>query len=162
MMKNFLKKIFLFIIPGFFLTGCAFDTYDDGVYATAEPDVNVIITYGTPYWYSGSLYWLYNGIYYYPYYYNNYRYMRPIGPRFRPNPPRPPRRPGNFNRPPQGQPQPGHSFDNGPRKPNFQGRPNINNRSFGGRISGGSQHPSGGVSRPAPSVNRSTVQGSHR
>lgn len=40
-------------------------------------DYNIVIRYGTPYYYNGSLlYYLYNDLYYYPFYYDNYWYMR--------------------------------------------------------------------------------------
>lgn len=38
---------------------------------------NIIISYGTPYYYDGYLnYYFYEGLYYYPIYYNNYWYFR--------------------------------------------------------------------------------------
>ena len=55
------------------------DMYDD-------VDVNVIITYGTPYYNTNGLllYYMYRDMYYYPYYYNNtyyfHRYYRPLPP----------------------------------------------------------------------------------
>jgi hypothetical protein len=59
-------------------------TTQDDIYVEAEADVvrsnvdfNVVIRYGTPYYYEGSLlYYLYNGLYYYPFYYDNYWYVR--------------------------------------------------------------------------------------
>ena len=38
---------------------------------------NIIVQYGTPYYYNGYLnYYFYEGLYYYPVYYNNYWYFR--------------------------------------------------------------------------------------
>lgn len=49
----------------------------DYVYDTTT-DISVIITYGKPAYYNGSLlYYYYKGWYYYPYYYGNNWYFRP-------------------------------------------------------------------------------------
>ncbi len=43
----------------------------------SDIDFNIVIRFGTPYYYRGSiLYYLYNGIYYYPYWYDDYWYVR--------------------------------------------------------------------------------------
>lgn len=114
-------------------------------------DFNIIIRYGTPYYYEGNiLYYLYNGIYYYPFYYNNYWYVRAYNrpftyidrrPYFRPNRhdyrfspgtyrgfdrPRSPRyynpRP-NFNREPQRRPEQRSNFNREPQR-RIEQRPN--------------------------------------
>ena len=50
--------------------------YNDDI-VRVDVDYNVVIRFGTPYYYQGSiLYYIYNGLYYYPFYYNNYWYIR--------------------------------------------------------------------------------------
>ena len=59
-------------------------TTQDDIYVETSVDVvrstisyDVIIRYGKPYYYGESiLYYVYNDLYYYPYYYNNYWYLR--------------------------------------------------------------------------------------
>jgi hypothetical protein len=84
------KTIFTFIFAImvlFALNSCGVYTYattQDDLYTEAyadvvrsDVDVNLVINYGTPYYYDGALlYYLYNGLYYYPFYYDNYWYMR--------------------------------------------------------------------------------------
>jgi len=71
----------------FSISSCETYTYattQDAIYVEAEVDVvrsnvsfDVIIQYGTPYYRDGVLlYYLYRDIYYYPFYYNNYWYVR--------------------------------------------------------------------------------------
>lgn len=71
----------------FSLSSCETYTYattQDDIYVEAEVDVvrsnvsfDVIIQYGTPFYRDGVLlYYLYRDIYYYPFYYNNYWYVR--------------------------------------------------------------------------------------
>ena len=57
--------------------------YDDEVHTTNQEalldniDINLIVTYGTPFYYHDYLnYYYYGGLYYYPIYYNNYWYFR--------------------------------------------------------------------------------------
>jgi len=84
-----MKKLFYILLIAFTicLSACSFETYattqddihteyvEDIVYS--DIDMNIVIRYGRPYYYNGSiLYYFYNNIYYYPYYYNNYWYMR--------------------------------------------------------------------------------------
>ena len=79
-----MKKILCGIIALMFLftmNSCssiyAEAAYEDGIYYETD-NVSVVITYGTPYYYNGSLwYYLYNGLYYYPFYYDGYWYLRP-------------------------------------------------------------------------------------
>lgn len=43
----------------------------------SDVDFNIVVRYGTPYYYNGSiLYYIYRDLYYYPFYYNNYWYVR--------------------------------------------------------------------------------------
>lgn len=98
-----MKKIFLSLIFSigilFSMSSCISSTYaqdviveDDGVGVS----MGVVVRYGTPYYFEGSiLYYLYNGWYYYPYLTGNgyylYRYSRPLPPprhgyRFEPRP----------------------------------------------------------------------------
>ena len=58
--------------------------YGDEVYTTNQEalldniDINLIVTYGTPYYYNNYLnYYYYRGLYYYPIFYHNYWYFRP-------------------------------------------------------------------------------------
>ena len=72
----------LFSLNSWVVNGYA--TTQDDIYAETEVDVvrsnvsfDVIIQYGTPYYRDGALlYYLYRDIYYYPFYYNNYWYVR--------------------------------------------------------------------------------------
>lgn len=140
-MKNLLIKakkiliVFLFAFTLVSYSSCettqvtvSDNVYDDYYQYEIRPTVtfDILIRYGVPYYYNGNiLYYLYDGIYYYPYWYNDYWYVkafiRPINPlrhnyhfrpsyrdyRFAPGVYRgygvPPRRPhnGHMNRPPQ-------------------------------------------------------------
>jgi hypothetical protein len=85
-----MKKLYIFLIVlmmMFSLSSCETYTYattQDDIYVETEGDVvrsnvsfDVIIQYGTPYYRDGVLlYYLYRDIYYYPFYYNNYWYVR--------------------------------------------------------------------------------------
>ena len=83
------KIVYLFAITimMFSMYSCTFETYattQDDIYynssvdiVRSDVDVNLVIRFGTPFYYEGSLlYYLYNDIYYYPYYYNSYWYFR--------------------------------------------------------------------------------------
>lgn len=49
----------------------------ENVVVRSDVDFSIVIRYGTPYYFNGSLlYYLYNGLYYYPYFYDNYWYVR--------------------------------------------------------------------------------------
>ena len=51
--------------------------YDD-TYTTSSVTFSTVVRYGTPYYIDNILsYYLYKGIYYYPYRYNNYWYFYP-------------------------------------------------------------------------------------
>lgn len=57
--------------------------YDQEVFDN-RINYNIVIRYGTPYYYDGYLrYYFYEGIYYYPVYYNNYWYFRTFRQPFR-------------------------------------------------------------------------------
>lgn len=75
-----IKKILMILSLVFILSSCAV-TLDETI-----PSTDVIIRYGTPYYYDNTLtYYHYNGWYYYPYYRDRimyyHRYQRPIPPR---------------------------------------------------------------------------------
>lgn len=85
-----MKKLYILLIGlmmCFSLNSCSFEAYpttQDDIYVSAETDIvqsnidyNIVIRYGRPYYYNGSLlYYIYDNLYYYPYYYNNYWYFR--------------------------------------------------------------------------------------
>ena len=89
-MENLRKIMYLTIIYICMivsLSSCSMDVYattQDDIYVEAEVDVvrsnvsfDVIIQYGTPFYRDDVLlYYLYRDIYYYPFYYNNYWYVR--------------------------------------------------------------------------------------
>lgn len=59
-------------------------TTQDDIYTETSVDIvrsdvnfNIIVRYGTPYYMNGELlYYMYDGLYYYPFYYDNYWYVR--------------------------------------------------------------------------------------
>ena len=87
---NIMKTLKIFILGLMMclcLSSCYVETYattQDDMYVQTEVDVvksdvnyNIVIRYGTPYYYNGNiLYYIYNNLYYYPYYYNDYWYFR--------------------------------------------------------------------------------------
>ena len=86
-MKRKLLTFLVALFMMFTITSCDVYTYattQDDIYVETDADVvrsnvsfNVIIQYGIPYYRNGALlYYLYNDIYYYPFYYNNYWYVR--------------------------------------------------------------------------------------
>lgn len=97
-----MKKIILSLVFGVIamlsMNSCITPAYSQDVAVSesnGEVNVDLIIRYGTPYYFEGSLlYYLYDSWYYYPYRYNNmwyyYRYSRPFpvhhGYRFTPYP----------------------------------------------------------------------------
>lgn len=86
-MKKLIKKLLIACVLVFSLQSCVVSgyaqdsMYDDDVAISTEvsnTDVSLIVRFGTPYYYNNRiLYYLYNGIYYYPFYYDNYWYFRP-------------------------------------------------------------------------------------
>ena len=86
-MKTKLLTFLVCLMMIFSLNSCVVSGYattQDDIYTETEVDVvrsnvsfDVIIQYGTPYYRDGALlYYLYRDIYYYPFYYNNYWYVR--------------------------------------------------------------------------------------
>lgn len=89
-----MKNIFMLFIGIFMmlaLSSCEMYTsipsYQDDVYestfynleARSTVTFDIIYTYGIPYWYDGRIiYWYYDNLYYYPYWYDNYWYVRPF------------------------------------------------------------------------------------
>ena len=154
-MKRRIFTILIGLIMLFSLSSCETYTYattQDDIYVEAEVDVvrsnvsfDVIIQYGTPYYRDGVLlYYLYRDIYYYPFYYNNYWYVRAYRrpfthfdtrPYFRPHKYDYRFSPGHyrgFDRPDRPTPNYRHNPnirrpDNHPR-PNVDRRPNVNIR----------------------------------
>ena len=86
-MKRILFNILFFLFSVFSIfsmTSCGTMTataqYDNTYAATdnIDIDVRVIFRYGTPYYYNGMLnYYAYDGIYWYPFWYDNMWYFRP-------------------------------------------------------------------------------------
>ena len=81
-------KHFIFaLLFSFILCSCETSSYvttQDDIYVenevnivSSDIDFNVVVQFGTPYYYNGRvIYYFYNDLYYYPYYYNNYWYVR--------------------------------------------------------------------------------------
>lgn len=119
----------------FSLNSCETYTYattQDDIHVEAEADVvrsnvsfDVIIQYGTPFYRDGVLlYYLYRDIYYYPFYYNNYWYVRAYRRPFNHFDTRPYFRPHKYDY----RFSPGHyrGFDRPNRpKPNYRHNPNM-------------------------------------
>lgn len=75
-----IKKILIILSLVFLLSSCTV-TLDETL-----PTTEIIVRYGTPYYYDNTLtYYHYNGWYYYPYYRDRimyyHRYQKPIPPR---------------------------------------------------------------------------------
>lgn len=82
-----LKILFIALLMMFTFSSCETYTYtttQDDIYTETTVDIvrsnvsfDIVIRYGTPFYYEGSLlYYIYDGLYYYPFYYNNYWYVR--------------------------------------------------------------------------------------
>ena len=160
-----MKKIKYFLIMLFAVisfsacttTFASTQQYDDDTYTTVSTtvDFSTIVMYGTPYYIDNVLsYYLYKGIYYYPYRYNNYwyfypsHYMRPRGfvyhyqPGYRhfmrpaprgyefKRPPLRPDRPNNFGNSQMRPNRPPTNFSRPNNRPSFENRqrPSMNNR----------------------------------
>ena len=100
-MKNFLFIVSV-ILTSICCTSCIAPSYMETT--VSDEESNLVIRYGTPYYYGGTIaYYMYNGGYFYPYSYNNMqgfrRYSRPLPPRksYRPAPK--PRTHGDMSRP---------------------------------------------------------------
>lgn len=119
-------------------TSCITSSYAET--SVGNEDISLIVRYGTPYYYNGTLsYYLYNGYYFYPYrYYNRtyfHKYRRPLPPPRRHDyrPPMPPQnRGGHFGRPSQ---PPRNNGTIRPSTPSRGDRPMRGNTrpNFGGR-----------------------------
>ena len=75
-----IKKLLLILSLAFIFSSCAITTDE------TLPTVDVVVRYGTPYYYDNILtYYRYNGWYYYPYYRGRtmyyHRFDRPVRPR---------------------------------------------------------------------------------
>lgn len=150
-----MKKTILFIVFAICamltFSSCVSPAYAQGVEITecdGNVDINVIVRYGTPYYYEGSiLYYMYDGFYYYPRLIDNhwryYRYARPLPPprhyhngyhsgRYNPH------RSSTYRN------YPGHRNGGSIHHPNrhFGGSMNHHPRPSGGGMQGG-HHPSG-------------------
>lgn len=124
-MKKIILSLAIMLISIFTFSSCVTTAYaDDDTYGHSY-DYNVIITNGTPFIVNGLIaYYLYNNMYFYPYYRNGIyhfcRYEKPLPhdrmPRFyKPMPPR-----NNM-----------HMYNNREFNLNRQQRPSQNDRSFG-------------------------------
>lgn len=151
-MKKFILSIIFGIGILFSMSSCAVSTYaQDEIYYDVDDDISIVIRYGTPYYFEGSiLYYSYNGWYYYPYYLNNsyyyYRYSRPLPP-----------------------PRHGHRFV--PRhgdRPHYYGGHHHNHhfdRHHGndrGHIDSGHIHHNGGIQNGRPNIGGSRNHGFNR
>lgn len=148
-----MKKLFLGLLLGitvlFTTNSCITGAYAQDVVITetnGDVDVSLVIRYGTPYYFEGSLlYYLYDGWYYYPYLHNNYyyyyRYVRPL----------PPPRPGHRFVPRyDDRPHFRHHKDNRPFRSSTYStqRPRGNNPSVNHRPNN-NVIPRGGINRPS-------------
>ena len=149
-MKKLVFILMLFI-GSFSLTSCITEAYaETGFY---DDDIEIVIRYGTPYYYDNTLvYYYYDGYYFYPYTYNNtwrfHRYARPLPPprhHTHPYTARPPRFPhGNHHHGHIGNQPRGHNGHVTPHNP-----PRGNNGN--GHISRPNTYPrhNGNMSRPS-------------
>ena len=135
-MKKYLS-ILLIGLMCMLCTSCVTSTYAET--SVCDEDVQIVIRYGTPYYYGNTLvYYIYDGYYFYPYRYNNvwrfHRYSRPLPP---------PRH--HYRRPPH---------------PHNNWHHNNGHRHFGNY----SHHPrNNGMSRPSrPSYNHRPMRSSTR
>lgn len=128
-MKKYLS-VLLIGLTCMLCTSCVTSTYAET--NVGDEDVQIVIRYGTPYYYGNTLaYYVYDGYYFYPYRYNGawrfHRYSRPLPPpryHYR-RPPLPRhdnghRRFGNYSQPPR---------NNGMSRPS---RPSHNDRPMRG------------------------------
>lgn len=66
------------------LSSCSVSTYaaystDDYYVEDRDITYNIIVTYGTPFYFNNILsYYFYDGVYYYPYRYNSVEYLKPF------------------------------------------------------------------------------------
>lgn len=167
-----MKRLAIALILGVALLSCSdayYGSYGEGyeevytneIYEAGQPTINIVFTYGTPYYYGDVLYYyLYNDWYYYPYYYRGHwyyhRYHRPLPPPHghhglvaRPGRPGSAHRPDprHFSSPDRRHPNGGHRTGSGNVRPN-----NGGHRSGAGvRPEGGHRNPTVGNSTRRPS-----------
>ena len=111
-------------------------TYDDMYYENDYASIDIIVTYGTPYYLDGVLqYYIYRNLYYYPFYYNDIMYFRSF---YRPLPPR---HHYNFGRPHRGDIGFGHHRGHRPSHNGNHGGPGHDNHKPHGNHGG--QHQPG-------------------
>lgn len=117
-----MKKILFTLICILSLNSCDFSygTYDDLYYSNLNPTIDIIFSYGTPYYYGNIIsYYYWNGYYYYPYYKNNFwyyhRYPRPL-----------PHPKNNYQTPRRGVPK--YQFRNSDKHHLDQNRGHFNNQ----------------------------------
>jgi len=163
-----MKKLFLFVLSVFVtfsLVSCVTTvSAQDDLYETRDAvetnsynnaEIELVITYGTPYIIDGLVqYYIYNGLYYYPFYYRDYFYWRiyraPLlsYPRYwRPVPRAYWFRGGRFYRP--------NRFDRHYHNGVIRGYRHHHNDGYNGRGNGVNHRPSIGNRRP--SSTRTTV-----
>lgn len=137
-----MKRIVIDIVFGLMMLMSLTSCYTADAVVCDEPTVDVVIKYGTPYYYNGSIvYYVYDNYYYYPHYNGTrwyyYRDRHPIRPY----------RNGWVNRGTQR-----------PHKPH--GNP-PHNRPWTVKPNGGSHHGSGHVGRPNSNRPNGGVHGGH-
>lgn len=97
-MKKYLSSLLIGLMC-MLCASCVTSSYAET--SVCDEDVQIVIRYGTPYYYNNTLaYYIYDGYYFYPYRYNNawrfHRYSRPLPPP-RPNYRRPPHSHNNWH-----------------------------------------------------------------
>lgn len=184
-----MKKLILTLVFGittmFSFTSCGTTTLvttQDDIYVEAQADVveyrnidfNVIVRYGTPYYYNGTLlYYLYNNLYYYPFYYDNYWYVRVYSrpfshlnrrPYFRPSRHDYRFKPGTYHGFDRLHNRPNYRPNTPHRRPDVRPRPNNGNRPTSPRVNNGNRpRPNVGVPRtPQPTNRNSRPNGGNR
>ena len=82
-MRNFLLLLSV-LLSTVVLSSCSVSTYaayytDDYYVEDRDITYNIIVTYGTPFYFNNILsYYFYDGVYYYPYRYNSVEYLKPF------------------------------------------------------------------------------------
>jgi len=153
-----MKKLILFFVFGigimFSMSSCMTPAYGQDVVISSSPtdnvDINVVIEYGTPYYYNGSL-WYYelNGLCYYPYIRNGryyfHRYSRPLPPprhgHYSPAPR--PHHGGSIHRNPPVRPHHGGTINHRPSSPRPHNGGNMGHRPSPRPHSGSGMHHGG-------------------
>lgn len=81
-MRNFLLLLSI-LFSTICLSSCSVSSYaystDDYYVEDRDISYNIVVTYGTPFYFNNVLsYYFYDGIYYYPYRYNSVEYLKPF------------------------------------------------------------------------------------